>query len=110
LFASVVYPTTISLSFTINVSAFKYAVVPPILRFPFTYRLFPTVKSPEDAVILAEGTVPDDRFEAFNEVKFAPDPLNNEAVITPEEFTEETVMFGEPVRFCAIVEIPAVVA
>ena len=34
--------------------------------------------------------------------------LKSDAVMMPEEFTEETVIFGEPVRFCATVEIPDV--
>ena len=38
------------------------------------------------------------------------EPENDDAVTTPEEFTEETVMFGDPVRFCATVDIPALVA
>ena len=78
------------------------------LKVPFTYKFCPTVKSPEDAVILADGTVPDVNWVAFNDVKFAPEPKNADAVTTPEEFTEETVIFGDPVRFCATVDIPEV--
>ena len=63
--ALVVIPSTISLSLICNVVAFKIAVVPPILMFPDTYKFCPTVKSPKDAVILADGTVPDDKLEAF---------------------------------------------
>ena len=33
---------------------------------------------------LASGKVPDDKFEAFNEVKLAPEPLNPVAVTVPE--------------------------
>jgi len=43
-------------------------------------------------------------------VKLEPEPLKEDAVTIPEEFTEETVMFGDPVRFCATVAIPEVVA
>ena len=39
-----------------------------------------------------------------------PSPLNEVAVTTPEEFTEETVIFGVPVSPCDVVDIPAVVA
>ena len=65
LFALVVIPSTISLSLICKVAAFKIIEVPPTLNVPVTYKFCPTVKSPEDAVILADGTVPDDRFEAF---------------------------------------------
>ena len=58
-------PSTISLSLICNVAAFKITVVPPTDMFPVTFKFCPTVKSPEDAVILAEGTIPDDKFDAF---------------------------------------------
>jgi hypothetical protein len=34
-------------------------------------------------VILAAGTVPDDKLLAFNDIKFVPDPLKPIAAITP---------------------------